>query len=121
MDWAGAVFGIAMAALFVGLWVFALTRARTILKRWANSNGYRIVEQQRRHLRRGPFFWTTGKGQVVYRIVAESLDGQIRHGYVRCGGIFLGVLSDHAEVRWDKEATYQPGFPVVLPPEDQKR
>ncbi len=91
------IFGFVMIA-----WHFS--RSRSLLEQWAAANGYRIISAQYRNLVRGPFFWTTSKGQTVYRVTVEDADGRQRDGWVRCGGWFLGLLSDRVQVRWDDEA-----------------
>ena len=50
-----------------------------------------------------PFFWTTSKTQVVYRIVVSDAAGQQRSGYARVGGFMTGLLSEKVDVRWDDE------------------
>ena len=97
--------------------IWHYTRAASILERWAAQNGYRIIEREIRPIRRGPYFFTTGRSQAVYRVTVEDREGGIRRGYVRCGGWFLGMFSDHADVRWDPEPPDRPGFPVVFPNE----
>ena len=76
-------------------------RSSALLEGWAQRHGYRIVAKEYRTFFRGPFFWTTGKGQTVYYVTVEDQHGQLHNGFVRCGGWFLGLLSDHVEVRWD--------------------
>ena len=90
------VFAIVMIA-----WHFS--RSRSLLDQWAADNGFRIIESSYRNLVRGPFFWTTSKGQTVYRVTVEDGSGRRRSGWVRCGGWFLGLLSDRVQVRWDDE------------------
>ena len=104
--------------LGIAMLIFHYQRSGSVLNKWAAANGYRILSSERRHLRRGPFFFTTARDQEVYRLTVEDSAGRIRQGYVRCGSYFLGMFSDKAEVRWDKEPTYQPGFPVVMPQRD---
>jgi hypothetical protein len=79
-----------------------VSRARSLLEEWARRNDFELVETEHRHLARGPFFWTTAKGQTVYRVMVRTRDGAVRKGWVRCGGFFLGLLSDHVDVRWDE-------------------
>lgn len=96
---------LVVVALGLGLtlMVWSLSRGRQILEQWAQSGGYRILSSERRWFRRGPFFWTTSKGQVVYHVVVQTPDGGTRRGYVRCGGFFWGMMSDKAEERWEAE------------------
>jgi hypothetical protein len=80
---------------------WSASRGRTILERWAANNGYRLIDSERRLLRKGPYFWCSSKGQDVFYVTVEDEQGRVRHGYVRCGGWFLGLLSDEATVEWD--------------------
>jgi hypothetical protein len=96
------VFAVACVAALVGLtlwWHFS--RSGSLLQRWAEGNGYRLVRQEYRHLFKGPFFWTSSRGQTVYYVTVEDREGKRRSGWVRCGGWLLGLLSDNVEVRWD--------------------
>jgi hypothetical protein len=102
-DLFGAVGIAAFAVLFFVLIVWHFSRSRGLLEKWAAANGFRIIESNYRNLVRGPFFWTTSKGQTVYRVTVEDARGQRRSGWVRCGGFFLGLLSDRVTVRWDDE------------------
>jgi hypothetical protein len=76
-------------------------RSRSLLDRWAERNGYRVIEADYRKFFRGPFFWTSAKGQTVYRVTVE-VKGGVRTGWVRCGSWWLGLLSEQVEVRWDE-------------------
>ena len=86
--------------LGVGSLVWHSWRSRRVLERWAERNGCRIIDADYRNFFRGPFFWTTAKGQTVYRVTVE-VKGGVRRGWVRCGSWGLGLFSDQAEVRWD--------------------
>jgi hypothetical protein len=97
------VFFIALVVAFiVGMMVWHYSRANDILTGWARDNGYEIVASERRWFFRGPFFFWTGKGQEVYYVTVRTPDGQLHRGWVRCGGFWLGMLSDQADVRWDE-------------------
>ena len=78
-------------------------RSQTILQRWAERNGLQLLESELRWFRRGPFF-LSGRGQVVYYVSAMDGQGMIHRGWVRCGGFWLGLLRDEAEVRWDPQS-----------------
>ncbi len=90
------VFFIVIVAL---LWTF--TRARRILESWAAENGYHIISSELRWLRRGPFFWTTSKNQVVYHVTVRIPEGTVKNGWVRCGSWWWGVFQNRAEARWE--------------------
>jgi hypothetical protein len=84
------------------LW-FHMARSRSLLRQWADGNGYRIVKSSYRTAWRGPFAWTSSKGQTVYRVIVQDPAGNHRTGWVRCGGYLVGLLSDQVEARWDDE------------------
>jgi hypothetical protein len=96
------LFAVFCVTFVVFVLVCNIVRPRQILNRWAQGNDYQIPSSHYCWFRRGPFFWTTSKGQCIYRVTVRTLDGLEKQGWVRCGGWFLGVLSDHAEVRWDE-------------------
>jgi hypothetical protein len=83
--------------------VWHFSRSDSVLRQWADRNGYRLIDQEYRNVFKGPFFWTSTKGQTVYYVTVEDGAGRRRKGWVRCGGWFLGLMSDAAEVRWDDE------------------
>jgi len=91
---------LAIAAV-AGLWFWHFGRSRSILENWAAQNSYEILESQYRNFFKGPFFWTSSRGQTVYYVKIRDQTGNVRTGWVRCGGWFLGMLSDKAEVRWE--------------------
>ncbi len=102
MDALGPILFIALFVVFAVvamLWHFG--RSSSLLQQWADENGYRVIDKEYRTFFRGPFFWTTSKGQTVYYVTVEDDEGRIRRGWVRCGGWFLGLMSDNVEVRWD--------------------
>jgi hypothetical protein len=94
---------VAFAIFFVVMIAWHFSRSRRLLEKWAAENGFRIIESSYRNLVRGPFFWTTSKGQSVYRVTVEDATGQRRSGWVRCGSWLLGLWSDSVQVRWDDE------------------
>jgi hypothetical protein len=93
--------------LFVLPIIFAVgvmwySRAKNILRHWAQNNDYEILSRQYRWIRRGPFFWWTTRGQEVFYVTIRTPDGQLKRGWVRCGNWFWGILQDQADVRWDE-------------------
>ena len=96
------VFIIAAGAVLVSLtiwWHFG--RSNSLLHQWAEQNGYHILRQEYRNFLKGPFFWTSSRGQTVYYVVVEDSAGNRRNGWVRCGSWLFGLLSDNVEARWD--------------------
>jgi hypothetical protein len=92
--------GIAAVGLVVLSLVWHFGRSHSILEHWAARNGYRLIDQSYCWILKGPFFWTS-KNQTVYYVTVEDEAGRIRRAWVRCGGWFLGLLSDQADVEWE--------------------
>ncbi len=98
----GGMLVFVLLAMIVGfLWWWHFTRSRNMVEQWARSNGLELIGAERRFLRRGTYWWRTGKGQEVFHITVRDSSGQVRRGYVRVGGWFLGLLSDQIDVEWD--------------------
>lgn len=95
-----ALIVVALAVLLLSL---HYSRPGSMLNGWARANGFTILSQENCWLFKGPFFWTSSKGQEVYRVTVRDSEGRVRSGFVRCGGFWLGLLSDHVEARWDDE------------------
>jgi hypothetical protein len=91
--------GIVVIAVLTTNWHFS--RSRSVLEQWADQSGYEILHSEYRNFVKGPYFWTTSKGQTVYYVSVRDCHGNVRTGWVRCGGWFLGLMSDQAEVRWE--------------------
>lgn len=81
-------------------------RSRAVLESWAAENGYELLTGGFRLFRRGPFFWTSSKGQTVHRVVVRTSEGQVMQGWVRCGSIWGVLFSDKVEVRWDENEPF---------------
>ena len=88
-------------AFFPAFLIFHFSRSRSILEQWAESNGYEIVSSEHRFLG-GPFWWRKSKGQEVYYVTIRTPDGQLKRGWVRCGGWFWGIFTNKADVEWDE-------------------
>jgi hypothetical protein len=85
--------------LGVSDFIHGTVRAEHLLGEWAAKEGCELIESTRCFLETGPFLPLL-RG-VVFRVKVRSPDGKIRSGWVRCGGWFFGVMSDHTEVIWD--------------------
>lgn len=94
-----SVLGVFLFAIWVLIWY--LRKARVLLQRWADGNGYSILEARYHYLFRGPFFWSAS-AQIVYRVLVKDHTGNRRMGWVRIGSIWRGIFSDEATVRWDR-------------------
>jgi hypothetical protein len=95
---------VCVSVIFLTLaWRFNLWRYRrshALLYDWANKNGFRITDLERRRIAT-PLFWFPSDAQTVYRIAVVDQEGIKLRGWARCGGRFLGPLSNEVEVRWD--------------------
>jgi len=89
-------------AFVIAIFFWHYGRSSAILQKWADDNGYEILEKELRHFFKGPFFFTASKNQTVYRVTVRDKAGLERSGWVVCGGWWLGMLSDHVKVRWDE-------------------
>lgn len=77
--------------------------ATRLLDQWAAYNNYRLIESDRRYLRKGPFTWTSSQSQIIYRVTVQDPSGIIRHGWVRCGSYLLGAWQNVVDVRWEDQ------------------
>jgi hypothetical protein len=100
-DFSGAIFMLLAIMFIAGTMLFTYSRAYAILNTWAAQNGYEIIERRQAWLSRGPFFWTSNKNQVVFRVTVRDRYGATRHGWVRVGHWLLGMITDDATVIWD--------------------
>ena len=94
------LFLVTFGLLVVGSISWHFARSRAVLEQWAQEEGFEILRRDYRAFFRGPFFWTTSKGQTVYFVTVRDGQGSVRRGWVRCGGWFSGLMTDKAEVRW---------------------
>lgn len=72
-----------------------------ILEGWAAANGYQLLSRENCWFFKGPYFWSATRGQQVFRFTARDSAGLVRGGYAKCGGYWLGTLSDQIDVTWD--------------------
>lgn len=87
-----------------GAWF--LIRSSTIVDRWAERNGYRIVERDWPYLFRGPFTLRSSKYQLVCRVTVQDRMGTRKSGWVCFGSRFFGpLLSDKVDEVWDDSST----------------
>ena len=95
-----ALWGGLGGAIIGGGLYWQYIRSRSLLENWARQNNLELVQHEQRFLRRGPFFWTSSKGQTVFFVAVRDRQGQTRYGWVRCGGWWFGLLTRKTEVRW---------------------
>jgi hypothetical protein len=88
-----------IAALYA--WGFIrVRRARADIRRAIRAEGMELLTMRQRWFRLGPLFWTTTRGQVVYRLTVRDSSGRSRTGWARWGRTWL-PRADTLEIRWD--------------------
>jgi hypothetical protein len=90
--------GVAMTIMFA---VFLIRRGET-LESWSKRNRYEILARERRFVLFSPFWWRTVGTPDVFYVTVRTNDGEVRHGWVKCGGLHIAFLEDEARVIWDK-------------------
>jgi len=68
--------GMVVLVIISLYWHFS--RSKSLLEQWADDNGFELLWSEYRTFRRGPFFWTTSKGQSVYRVEVHDRLGALR-------------------------------------------
>jgi len=91
---------------FAGLILLSISwrmrRSVELIEQWAVDNGFELVDARPRNFLRGPFFLRSTEGQSVYYLTIRDRSGITRSGWARCGGWWLGLISDSVKVRWDE-------------------
>ena len=97
--------GVPAITLFVMVFWWFDRRSKIILQKWADSNGFQILQKTQQYMIfTGPFkFWTNSRNQIIYWFRVRDKQGRERSGWARCGSYFGGVFfSDKIEIRWDE-------------------
>ena len=89
-----------VVALVVWLNVWLSGRSKVLIEKWASENGLELIHLESRWFRKGPYFWKSSKSQLVYFVTLLS-HGQTRTAYIRCGGFWVGPLSDQIDITWE--------------------
>lgn len=97
----GAFYLIFIVAIVVVSTMWSRSRSNDIIDQWAQTQGFHVLLREERTFFRGPFFWRAGKNQTVYYVQVRDMQGELRTGWLRCGGMWLGLLSDQVEVEWE--------------------
>lgn len=92
-----------LAIILLSLW-WTTAKSQRLIQQWAAKNEYQLVASEERYVRRGPFLWTTSRGQTVFHITVLDPAGRRYSGFVRCGSWFGGLFSDKVEVIWDEQS-----------------
>ncbi len=90
------------AGWFMYRWQY--DKANELLGKWAEQNGYQIVEKIKANPSgTGPGSRTASNKQVMYRIKVQDAAGNERTGIAKIGSPVAGTLSDQVEIIWDGE------------------
>ena len=89
-----------MVFLFNVLWAGG---GESGLRRWASVSELKLLQLERRWLKKGPFQFRTGKNGRVYYFVAENESGQQRGGFARVTPPLLCLFSDPVKIAWEDE------------------
>lgn len=78
-------------------------KAKAILQKWADKNGFQILQCKRKFFVTGPFaWWKTSRNQYVYFLRIRERDGQERSAWTRIGDYATGILyGEQIEVKWN--------------------
>ena len=88
--------------LLLLLWgVVRLRQGRAAVRAALARDHYDIVRMQFRWFSQGPFFWTTMRAEVVYRLLVRDQAGRERTGWARWGRRWP-FAPDALELRWDE-------------------
>ena len=74
-------------------------RSTQILKDWAEREGLKVLSSERRYSYADDF--KASRSQAVFRVKVQDEKGFTRHGWVKCGGWWAGLLKNRAEAQWD--------------------
>jgi len=86
-------------------WWFDTIRSRSIIEKWAAQNEFKVLKCKQAFFDTGPFsWWTSGKGQKIYRFTVITPQGSERSGWIRCGSFWGGIyFSNNIEIRWEEK------------------
>lgn len=91
---------------FVLFMVWHTRRLRTMLRAWADGNGFKLLEYRGSWSGLPPvgMLFTTSKYQTLLHVKVYDLSThRIRTGWLKLGGYWVGLWdADAVEVRWDE-------------------
>jgi hypothetical protein len=78
---------------------------RAMFERWVRAQGLTLVSAENCLFSKGPYsLWGSTRHQVVFRFKVKTAAGVEKSGYARCGGSWLGTLTDAVDITWDHQA-----------------
>jgi hypothetical protein len=95
---------VPLVVLAVTLYWVDRIRRREALFRWSANHGYKLLSfRQPLMTEASAFPVSASKSQHVFHVDVEAPDGTRRSGWVRLGSAWLGLGSNKADTRWDRE------------------
>ena len=98
------ILGLCLVLLVISiliLLVWSGPRSAKMVHKWASRNGLRIMKMKRRFLRVGPFSIFYAVSSPIYHVVVQTIEGEVRSGWIKCGSYSLGILADDVVVSWN--------------------
>lgn len=99
-----ALAAASLVLLTIGLTLWQNERANDMLAEWAIKNQFQIDRRERRRFFQGPFFWSTARGQYVFRVTLRDAQGRQRVAWIRLGSWLFGIWQNRVQVYWEDEA-----------------
>jgi hypothetical protein len=95
---------VAIITLTVGFYLLQCSVGKSILMKWSQDHGFKILSFRRVYFLSGPFnVFNTSKSQTVFMVTVRGSDGFVQSGLVRCGSYVGGVFfSNKVDVKWNK-------------------
>jgi len=90
----------AIVALY--LVAYESNNSKESLKEWAMDNNYQIIEQKLYPHLFTPFYLSSSKLQVVYKVRIKDESGNEKEGWVRLGSRWTGLRKKQYKVIWNK-------------------
>ena len=76
-----------------------------VIREWAEEQGYRILEMERRSGLRKPYNRTiSSQMQKIYYVLIDD-NGEKREAFIRLGSLILGVVRNKFQIRWVQPGT----------------
>ncbi|MEI6233757.1 MAG: hypothetical protein WCT04_11935 [Planctomycetota bacterium] len=93
------VLSLLMIPFTIGVLYWFLVLPDKRLNQWAQKRGLKLITSDDVTNSDNPY--SIARGQIVFRIKVLNPDGMERTGYLKCGSVYGGLLSDYCEEFWD--------------------
>lgn len=92
---------VPLVLVFMG--VLRFSKAKRLVRQWADSGGLHIVSMQWEPFPSGPFAIAAFGKQIVYTLSVVDGVGRPRQCLAKCGSWWFGLLDDSIEVVWSPD------------------